>query len=44
MRAYAPVVPIDYKKSLTLVGDKVGGVFLSGFVGAPVYYDAYVKA
>jgi peptide/nickel transport system substrate-binding protein len=43
MRAYAPVVPIDYKKSLTLVGDKVGGVFLSGFVGAPVYYDAYVK-
>ena len=43
MRAYAPVVPIDYKKSFSLVGDKVGGVFLSGFVGAPVYYDAYVR-
>ncbi len=43
MRDYAPAVPVDYQKSYTLVGDKVGGVFLSGFVGAPVYYDAYLK-
>ncbi|HEY3502909.1 MAG TPA: ABC transporter substrate-binding protein [Actinocatenispora sp.] len=43
MRAYAPVVPIYYLKNYSLVGDKVGGVFLSAFVGAPVYYNAYVK-
>ena len=43
MTEYAPVVPVDYQKNFSLVGSNVGGVFLSSFVGAPVYYDAYLK-
>lgn len=43
MTRYAPVVPVDYQKNYSLVGTNVGGVFLSSFVGAPVYYNAYLK-
>jgi peptide/nickel transport system substrate-binding protein len=44
MTKYAPVVPVSYQKNYSLVGTNVGGVLLSSFVGAPVYYNAYLKS
>ena len=40
---YATVMPVYYLNGLSLVGSKVGGVFLSTSLGTPVFTNAYLK-
>jgi peptide/nickel transport system substrate-binding protein len=44
MKEYAPVVPVYYDHSYSLVGSKVGGVYLSGLWGSPSLQNAYAKS
>jgi peptide/nickel transport system substrate-binding protein len=40
---FYPVVPMYQNRTLVVMGDKVGGVFLSDNIGNPVWYNAFVK-
>ena len=43
METYAPIVPITYEKSFSLVGTRVGGAFLSSSFGVTALNDIFVK-
>jgi peptide/nickel transport system substrate-binding protein len=43
MEKYAPIVPLTYEKSFSLVGTRVGGAFLSPAYGVTAMNDLYVK-
>src|SRR6185503_4212910 len=41
MEKYAPIVPITYEKSFSLVGTRVGGAFLSASFGVTAMNDLF---
>ena len=43
METHAPIVPITYEKSFSLVGTRVGGAFLSSSFGVTAMNDLFVK-
>ena len=43
MEKYAPIVPLTYEKSFSLVGTRVGGAFLSPAYGVTAMNNLYVK-
>lgn len=43
MKEFAPLVPVYYDHSFTLVGSKIGGVYLSTTWGSPSLQNVWVK-